>query len=292
RPVAGKSDPHRPPEQADSEAKAELSILSAQLSVFRDGNRFAAPPDAAWLRVTVGLRAGTDPIELDVAERIALIGPGQALGCIGWATGLDGRLSSEAIRIGPQRYLAADLLFQVPTQWTAATLRIEDLGQVELAMEPSKLAAGPGDPGPQGSYREIPPRNLKPMLRDKTMAAIQQARQVEIQFQPGNQDGQLQVQIPAAGLTGSARPTGPGAYELAVSGRAGDLVCRLRYLPNNTFILYLRDEPFHQMTFASVKIESPQQPEPVEAIQPQPLQPEPEKPGQGDGFEFFGQGGD
>ena len=100
-----------------------------------------------------------------------------------------------------------------------------------------------------GTYHEAPPRNLQPMLRDPVMAAIQSAPGHQIVVKEG--ETALAVSIPAASVSGTARPGDSGMYQAVLRNGAAELKCAMRMTQDGKgLILYLADQPFHQITYA------------------------------------------
>ena len=98
-----------------------------------------------------------------------------------------------------------------------------------------------------GTYRELPPRNLKPLLKHPLMSAVQSAPRHELVIQ--TEDGKLSVSIPAAGVSGTASPAGDGLYTAELSNGLGKLGCWLRMVGTDKLILYLSEERFYQLTY-------------------------------------------
>ena len=99
-----------------------------------------------------------------------------------------------------------------------------------------------------GSYKEKPPRNLKPLLRHPVMAAIQSAPRHRIVVRRSKEG--FVVSIPEAAVEGKAKSLGGGLYKAVLKRSADALDCKLRLINGGRgLILYLSDAPFHQVTY-------------------------------------------
>ncbi len=98
---------------------------------------------------------------------------------------------------------------------------------------------------------EKPPRNLQPLLRNPVMAALQSVANHTLQIRPGSAAADsFEVAFPDAGVSGSAKPLRPGLYEANLTAAGQQLACKFRLdSDGKRLILYLTDEPFHQITY-------------------------------------------
>ena len=98
-----------------------------------------------------------------------------------------------------------------------------------------------------GAYDEQVPRNLRPLPRDAVIAAIQAGSKqaLIVTRRPAG----LRIEMPAAGVSGRAKPAGGGVFHATLARGDKTLNCKLRLFDGGRgLILYLRDAPFHQLT--------------------------------------------
>jgi len=236
------------PEQA--RIPHSLRLIEARTDVFAvDGYRPAAPRKVYW-KLKLQLTAGAHDLSIKTyGDGIKLKVGRKTIASLGTVEG------SPLLRLGPRRETIElssgasrliEALFEVPASARVGRLNVPGVGEAQVG--PIDAAAAPGPLAAVGSYVESAPRNLRPLLGDPVMAAIQSAAgQTLIVARNGNE---LTVEIPAAGVAGTARSLGGGIYEAMLLRGEHSLPCKLRLIrQGKAMILYLEDEPFHQLTY-------------------------------------------
>jgi hypothetical protein len=163
------------------------------------------------------------------------------------------RARQETISIGPGQSRKVTLLFEVPVWISEGELVIGKLRwpfRTKSAVEPIPPASL------AGTFVEVAPRNLQPMLADPVMSAIQSAGQQQLAVRP-NGNG-LEVEIPQAHVYGLAKSAGQDVYGVGLAYGEHKLAANLRFVDGGrTAILYLADKPFHQITYVNQFASSP-----------------------------------
>jgi len=228
-----------------------LKLIEARSDVFAvDGYRPAAPWKIYW-KLKLQLVAGADGLRIETyGDGIQLkVGTKTipSLGTVGAAGAVRLGARRETIELSPGASRLIEALFEVPVSARVGRLSVRGVGQAQVG--PIAAATEPGPLGAVGSYAESAPRNLRPLLGDPVMSAIQSAAaQTLIVARDGNE---LTVEIPAAGVAGTVRSLGGGVYEALLKYGEHSLTCKLRSIRRGkAIILYLKDEPFHQLTYA------------------------------------------
>lgn len=228
---------------------ARYSAVAAADAVFAADGYHAAAVGRVYWRVDVRIIAGSDPLSFDTAgPDVTLLIGGKRIESLG-APGrgiLPPRSASNRVRIEAGQAARMVLLFDVPADARSGTLRIAGLESVTIS--PVVRTAAPGTGGLAGTYLEQSPRNLRPLLRDPVMAAIQSAPARKMIISPGTKT--LLVTMPEAMVIGLATPAGGGVYDLILKYGEHSIQSRLRLFDSGRrMILYLSDQPFHQLTF-------------------------------------------
>ena len=227
-----------------------VEMISVSTDVFATGGYCPAPVGFVYWKVKLALTAGDTFIAFGARGEDVSIKVGakdyRSLGTLLREPDLPIRARPGRIEVPVHQTREVELLFEVNQAGRVGELRIADVGN---------LRVGPVTPPPGGdvrsavgAYREIPPRNLKPLLRDPVMAAIQSAPDQRLVI--GRERSELTVRIDPAGVTGTVRPAN-GVLEGVVHHRGDSLICKLRPIRSGEgLILYLKDAPFHQLTYA------------------------------------------
>ena len=254
RPSPGKTPPEWTAAPARSPAEAQivpagLKLLASSLELFiSDGYRPAAPQSVFWklrLTITAGDYSVLVPtfgadfrLEID-GKRYGSLGVMREAGILG------SQPRREELELQPAETRRIEVIFEVPESSGPAELTVTDLGRLSV---PSPVSYSGSYRGKViGTYVESPPRNCKPLLRDPVMAAIQSATNQSLII--ARKNGELTVEIPEAGVAGTASKTA-AIYEAVLHHGDDSLPCKLRQIHNGQrLILYLKDEPFHQITY-------------------------------------------
>lgn len=259
--VPGTTKANGPKPPADAHLGTVRLIGNGKLDVFAGSGRGVAQPDSLFLHLRLTVRAGTEALDIQLPADVVLRVGRHTIASLGRpdAFGRTNRSASQRIRIGPGAVSDVfAVVFRLPEQLLgeAETAVVGITGAKPLTVQGLKASRGPRKLA-AGVYREKRPRNLKPLLRDPVMRAIQSApdHQLVVHDDGG---GSLALSIPRAGVSGQAHRGDNGVYEatLAKAGEAATLECKLRpFDGGKRLLLYLADEPFHQLTYALPKWE-------------------------------------
>ena len=281
RPPGPVPPPTRPTatKPAPAARQAEIAVKHVTFEDFAANGYFPARPGRLYWHVTALIRAGAKGARFRTyGKDVTLNVGGRDIESDGlqpreWAPPIAGRRMN--IRLGPDQSRELTFVFNVPVTTRSATLNITSVtsADVELADRPRPPAAG----RLAGRYREVAPRNLRPLLRDPVMRAIQAAANQTLVVDK-MAAGQYPVWIPAAGVRGLAKPSGKGIYDLLLRHEASgrELPCKIRAISDGErIVLFLSDKPFHQITYSSREVPGPpprSRPTPVVRA---PVKPEP-----------------
>jgi hypothetical protein len=232
-------------------AQPTCKAIDTLTTVFAADGYFPAPPNGIYVKVVAAVSAGSEPLRFrNHGDDAVLTIDGRSHPSLGSpADGMRGlpvlsRKGTVDVPAGGSRETA--LLFLVPRESSSGELSIRGAGRAALTL-PGKPLDLPAN-RLLGAYREAAPRNLRPLLRDPVMAAVQSApkhRLVIAEARTG-----LRVAIPAAAVSGSARRVAPGLFRAPLRRGGHVLDCTLRFLGGGqSLLLYLADRPFHQLTY-------------------------------------------
>lgn len=241
-PVAAAAPAPPPPAPA-----GEVRIAKAQASIFASGGYMPSPPGMVYWRVSASISSGKPLMLQSAGPAVTLNVDGQDYPSLGIAPATAARPASAIARelsLEPGKPLEATFLFLAPAEAGGGALAVKGIGKTAFLVEQP-----PGGGDLSGTFAEAAPRNLRPMLPDPVMAAIQKAAdQRLVIWQEGRQ---YRVSIPSAGINGTAR-RGEGDAFVAELSDAGNnrLNCQLRLLEGGKrLLLYLSPEPYHQITY-------------------------------------------
>jgi len=253
QPQVQPADPLAPPTSAGE--PVEVDVLDVTVDVFAGDGYMPAAVGKEYWKCLVAFQAGDSDIVLGRGDQQATLSAGDINGrLVAIRHDRSGMQATAApVVIPAETRREVTFVFEMPAGSTAsvssARLKVADAGIHHLFV---RKAAIPADYAVFGTFEEIPPRNLRPLLRDPIMAAIQAAPGQRIVI-TADGDGGLDVALPVASLSGTGQPDSPGAYRLTLTDGRDTLHCRLRVLADERLLLYLADEPFHQMTFGDVE---------------------------------------
>ena len=243
----GAQAPVEPRVKSPAEPKSACEVVGVASSVFASDGYRPARPAFVYVRVTAAIEAAAEALNFNShGDDVTLTFSGRALRSLGLAS--EAHLPDEPgeravvnVPAGQSRTLT--FLFEAPEESGEGTLRI---GGLAAAV---RLQAGERFDGVDvtGTYVEQPPRNLRPLLRDPVMAVAQSATEHALVI--GREGDVLSVSIPGAGIAG--RASGGGALRnLELRCGQHSLACKLRFIDSGKrAVLYLSDEPFHQITY-------------------------------------------
>ena len=240
-------------------AKAVCQALSSTTDSFAAGGFFPAKPGQVFCRVSMHVQAGDDKLLLNNYGETATLKIGsKTFASLGEP--VNSILPSAPVRkrmsIPAKGSRTVNMLFELPQTalGTSATSGLVTLGTIA----PAKIKLGspahvmPAKALSDGSkpYLEIAPRNTKPMLSDPVMSAIQNTLPQRLSIRQGKNDS-IRLSLGDGTITGAARRDGRGLYITQLYHAGNKLKCLLRFdHGGKEAILYLSEEPFHQLTFA------------------------------------------
>ncbi len=230
-------------------------VVGLVTSTFGAGGYYPAALGRTYWKMTAEIKAAADPITFSaMGKDVQLAFGGKTVDSLGipdsdsaGASPLPRRARQETISIKPGQSRKVTLLFEVPVGISECELAI---GKLKWPFRINSAAAPIPAASLAGIFVEIAPRNLRPMLADPVMSAIQSAGQQELAVRPSG-DG-LDVEIPQARVTGRATPLGQDVYGVGLAYGEHKLAANLRFVDGGrTAILYLADKPFHQVTYVN-----------------------------------------
>jgi len=248
-PPESKPAPKTQPEAPPAEPDIRLTVGKIETSIFGPGGYHPAGARNVYWFVPVKVEAMGRPAEFtahgfgaylatEAMEHPSLgVRPGEG------GVPLLARPGTLRVPRGGSREVT--LVFEVPRTETSASLVIPPYGSAALggvsppaAVEEEKIL---------GRFREAPPRNLRPMLRHPVMAALQANPDPEVHIRR-EKDG-MKVYM-SWGVRGELESLGGGVFEADLTRGKEKLKTKLRLIDEGKrLVLYLSEEPFHQMTF-------------------------------------------
>jgi hypothetical protein len=153
------------------------------------------------------------------------------------------RARQRTILLAPASPQEAQWLFDLPAKGGKGRLTVAGLGELEVDLPDPPSCSGVV----AGTYVEQPPRNLRPLLRDPILAAVQAAGSQRLEIRPSGQ--MLHLWIPEAKVHGEGRQVAPDGCDVILHKGPHSLPAKLRLLPDGRIVLYLRTEPMYQITY-------------------------------------------
>lgn len=239
--------------------KAVCQAVTSSTDSFAGSGFFPAGAGQVFCRICVQVRAGDDKLELDNYGKAAVL-----------RIGLDsypslGEPVKSILPVLPRkRHLSIPargtqtitMLFELPQKavGTNGTNAIVSMGKIAPASvklgSPAHVLPAKAVTSSSKPYMEIAPRNTKPLLSDPVMSAIQNTMPQQLSVRPGPDDS-VKLSLGSGEVTGTARQDARGLYVTRLSHNGSTLQCLLRFAHGGQeAILYLSEEPFHQLTFA------------------------------------------
>jgi DNA-directed RNA polymerase subunit RPC12/RpoP len=227
-------------------------LLTAVLEPFANGGYFPARTNAVYCKITVLATAGRKPVRFRTyGQDVTLTTADRTYLSLGEPAGggpVPVRSRRTTVSLPPGKGRKVTFLFELPQQDAVGRLTIANLAGANLALNaaPKPVPAA----ALNGTYSETVPRNLRPLLRDPVMAAIQAApgRQLSVAATAKG----LRLAMPDALISGLATEIAPGRFRATLHHGSNALDCTLRFLNGGRrLILYLADQPFHQLTYVN-----------------------------------------
>ena len=242
--------------------KTGCNVTSASLDVFANGGYFPAPPGMMYLKAKVFINAGAEAVDFQANKRDVRVsfaqGEAPTLG-LAAPPGLvpAPALPGQGEHLDPGQSCTRTFLFLVPADLSSATLAIRNVGSAKVPPIDRPPTPDVGDLA--GTFVETQPRNLRPLMEDPVIAAVQGARGQRLYVH--RRDDTLQVYITPGSVRGVAKPIGQGVYETTLKHGRDEKACMLRLAEGGEkLIVYFSHKPadfahkpFHQMTYARVK---------------------------------------
>jgi len=229
----------------------KVSIVDQKTSMFASGSSCPAMPGSIYCHLSVSVSAGSSDLEFRTFGDSAMLeidgNTYESLGeVVSSAIPVKARKSICNMYAGVKEQIT--LLFEIPERSGKGRLRLkgfEDNLQMEIVLPSSDI-----DPDHFiGEYVEAG-RNLKPLLRDNVMRAIQlnYPSTLSIRKDGGNA---LQLLVPGAGVSGANISMKGNLWEFRLKKGTDSIRCRALLLPNERgkLILYLRNEPMYQIVY-------------------------------------------
>jgi DNA-directed RNA polymerase subunit RPC12/RpoP len=228
-----------------------IKVDSVSASLFAVDGYFPAPADQVYVKIAMTVTVPAKGEKLLLASDVPFLADGDkqlssSLGAVAEGkTVVPVQAIKRSYTIEPGASQTMTLLFVVPTTLPRVRLSIRSAeAMVDLPSAPKELPAE----AIVGTFVEKPPRNLQPVLRNPVMAAVQNAPNQTLDVRQGK-DG-FDISVPAAGASGSVTAIRPGLYQGLLKVQNQSLLCRFRLADEGKLlILYMGDEPFHQMTY-------------------------------------------
>jgi hypothetical protein len=238
---------------------AACRAVTSSTDSFAGNGFFPAGPGKVFCRIRVQVTAGDDKLDIDNYGKGAVL-----------RIGLDsypslGEPVKSILPVPPIRRRMSipargsrtiTMLFELPQKalGTTAANGIVSLGKiapVKVALgSPAHVLPAEAVMGSSLPYVEVAPRNTKPLLSDPVMSAIQNTVPQKLSVRPGL-NGSVKISLGSGNVTGTATRDARGLYVTQLKHNGSTLQCLLRFAHDGKeAILYLREEPFHQLTFA------------------------------------------
>jgi uncharacterized CHY-type Zn-finger protein len=245
----------------------EARLTDVRWDSFASNGYWPAGPGRLYCKATVFLKAGNETAAFanhggDVILRLGTQ-TYQSLGEPLHLAYAPIQARRDKVAFNPMQERGLTFLFEVPAGEETGFLEVRGFGTMDVKLPAVPTAAD----RIVGTYREAPPRNLKPFLDDPVMQAVQEAMPQRLLVEAETIG--YAVRIPEANITGQARHAIGGLFDLTLWKDEQSLDCKLRILPGGeTLILYLNEAPLHQMTYS--REPSAGQAEAVSANPPEP----------------------
>jgi DNA-directed RNA polymerase subunit RPC12/RpoP len=259
-------------------------VLAAASAPFLADGYFPAPARSLYWRIAARISAGKEPISFQTfGNDVRLVFGNERFASLGEPAGNSGifpaRSRRSTVSLQAHEARKVTFLFEVPVELFRGRFFIRGVTYEDIALpvprEPLAVS------GLAGTYKEAAPRNLKPMLRDPVMAAIQATPRQRLVVSPEAEG--IRVTLPAARVTGAGKQVAPGLFRMPLKHRQHSLDASVRFVEGGRrAILYLADRPFHQLTYVNAKARAPRprpkpkpKPAPVAKVDPRAKKPTP-----------------
>jgi hypothetical protein len=257
------NDPRHPDPNHDHQAepvhppvlRARARVTEIVCAFFGPGGYLPARPGRVYWHVTFQVKAGSDGLSVETPGGVRLIvDDGEAYGALGRPAG-GGELLPRLVlplktTLDAGQVTKLTLLFEVPRELRQAKLDVAGQVAVNVRFADDVDAPQPGQV--VGAFAEAHPRNLKPLVDQPVVSAIQQAGPGRMTVSRSTDDPNgFVLSLAPAGVTGTLVPDDQsGVYRVLLGEGERPLRCKLSLLDSgDTAVLHFSDRPFHQLTY-------------------------------------------
>ncbi|MBT3201382.1 MAG: hypothetical protein HN350_15890 [Phycisphaerales bacterium] len=286
---------------------AACRAVTSVTDSFASGGFFPAKPGKVYCRITVQVKAGDDKVEFSNYGESAKLQIGlNSFTSIGEPvkTIFPTLPQRKHFIIPSKTSKTLTMLFDLPEKALGKTgargvVTLGKLPPMSIQLgSPAHVLPAAAVTDKSKPYLEIAPRNTRPMLSDPVMAAIQRTTPQKLSIRKGPADGSVKLSLGSGEITGAATRDSRGLYVAQLKHNKNTLDCLLRFSHGGReAILYMSEEPFHQLTFAQTGWSKslPIVPQITDTVKPKPkppvYKPKPKPPTNGGGARkpgFFG----
>ena len=237
---------------------AACRAVTSSTDSFAGDGFFPAAPGQIFCRIRVQVKAGDDQLELYNFGKSAVLTIGlDSFESLGESVKsiLPTLPRKKRVILPPHKSQTMTMLFQLPQEALGISgakgiIKIGTIAPVGVTLgNPAHVL--PAKAVASKSYMEVAPRNTKPLLSDPVMSAIQSTMPQKLSIIPGAVANTVALKLSGGEVTGSATRDARGLYITKLTHNGSTLDCLLRFAHGGRqAILYLSEEPFHQLTFA------------------------------------------
>lgn len=238
-PVTGTTEPVKPPVPAP---RGGMAIAAAKLS-YLGPDLLPAPAGKAFVELTVQFQGGDGDVKVDPAA-VALVDGKERLGPIAFAA--PDRALARADRPGAFVIPAGQqhsqrLNFLAGEQFAGGKLEIAGVGQAAVPAVQRFKPEG----GAEGSYVEAA-RFLRLSFDQPVLEQLRRSDKLRLSI---GTDGKASINLGSAVLAAQVAPGENGSTSLTLGEGPAAVQCRLRQVEPNRLVLYLSDQPYHQIVY-------------------------------------------
>ena len=237
---------------SNNKSSGSIALLSdPQYMTFAVDSRYPARAGYMFCRLEVSVTAQRSEVALDTKRIKLKLNHGECP-CFGEpvdSTVIPMLARHTAYTIRPGLSKTVNLLFEVPATKSFGNLVAGNMiSRLIRLNSPGRIH---NDTTLVGRYNEAGYRNMKPLLENPVMAAVQQSEPGSLMISRVNGKQELRIDIPKASVTGwLSSPDSRGVCKAKLSIGSEELGCKIGLLPaGEGLILYLKDERMHQITY-------------------------------------------
>ncbi len=253
-PDAGDTDTNVP-DTGHSQYAGRISLVSRpQTRIFASGTTCPAMPGFVYCSVNVSIMVENKKCKLanyGSSAKLSINGGSyESLGELLDNSKIPFRAKKKEYDIFPGGTRSITLLFEIPNRSGSGRLHID--GFRDLSLDIQVLAAGKATSKSFiGVYTEDGKRNLKPLFKNKVMRAIQTDLPSRLIIRKDGTSNELVLSFPGAGVVGNMLSIKENVGNVSLKKDEVRIMCKVFLLPGaaDGLILYLRDEPAHQIIY-------------------------------------------